>query len=57
MTKLGRPKSTIKRITVSSHIKQDIFVQLAKIASKQRISISRLISNLLETDPELNKEN
>ena len=45
-----------KRITVSSHIRQDVFVQLAKIASKQRISISKLISNLLETDLELNKE-
>jgi len=50
MRKLGRPISAIKRITVSSHIRQDVFVQLAKQAAKEKISISKLISNLLETD-------
>ena len=48
MRKLGRPKGTIKRITVSSHIKQDLFVQLAKAAAREKVSISKLIANSLE---------
>jgi len=60
MKKLGRPKSTIKRITVSSHIKQDLFVQLAKAAAREKVSISKLIANSLEecwsTKDHLDKE-
>lgn len=48
MKKLGRPRGTIKRITVSSHIKQDLFVQLAKAAAREKVSISKLISDALE---------
>lgn len=48
MKKLGRPISAIKRITVSSHIRQDAFVILAKKASKMKISISKLLSDIIE---------
>lgn len=56
MTKLGRPRAAIKRITISAHIKQDTFALLIKKSKKRKISLSRLIANILEAHEDFEKE-
>jgi predicted nucleic acid-binding protein len=49
MKKLGRPRGNgEKKIVISSYISQNTFVNLMKKANKSKLSISRLIANILE---------
>lgn len=47
MKKRGRPKNQTSMVTVSTYIPQELFAKIAKRAVKDKISISKAISNLL----------